>query len=69
MLFRSFVSIIIWRYIFFFQTNKKDKLRDKENEERITYVDRDMLVVWCNFLLMKKKNLGKNSFILLSTVK
>ena len=47
----------------------EERKRDKENEERITYVDRDMLVVWCNFLLMKKKNVGKNSFVLLSSAK
>ena len=27
----------------------EERKRDKENEEKITYVDRDMLVVWCNF--------------------
>ena len=33
----------------------EERKRDKENEEKITYVDRDMLVVWCNFFTYEEE--------------
>ena len=68
---RAIIKLLDWIERKINKTYKGERKRNRENDKRIIDAKKKIywLCLWNNFWLMKKKNVGKDSFVLMSMLK